>query len=745
MKNRVRLSVFCIGILPSVALAADPVAVNVQVKNQINQQAGMNGHLQLPMSTSFQLAPWSYTFFTQAPNAITPLGALDPFHTRMQVINTAIPLTAPDTWDFTELNTMFAPVQSTGDHSPEFQIGTAPAYLSDSNGFILPASFPDFAQMSANLVRYYNTGGFTDSGTSYRSPTPYPVTWWGIFNEPNGNGLNSQQYVDLYNMVVPAMAQADPSIKFLAVELSDYGTQAETFLPAFVSGVTAPVDVLATHFYSTCNQLDSDVQVFSSIPGFVSEVQDIYSQLSSNPKLAGVPVWVTENNVNADYNIGNGMSACNPGQVFVTDQRGSSAFFAAWRSLVFASLGETGTQALYHWSFGDDPQYGEVDSSGNPFLSYWVDYYLSHWLPAPPGQDILQVSASGCCLWTDPYGDTLGLDTHTLAARNPDGSVVILMSNHAINNLTDNNGPGTERDFMLDLSALGTFSSATLLTLDAATPLSGPVPVPMTAAAQMEVVLPGYGAALLRLANTAPSLPAAGVANAGSYAAGAVAPGEIVSLFGTAIGPPTPAPLFLTNPQLIANSLAGVHVLFDGVPAPVIFASAGQVNVVVPYAVAGKPSTLLQVEYLGALSPPISLPVAATAPGIFTLDSSGSGPGAILNVADETVNSPSNPAAPGDWVSIFVTGAGVNTPAAVDGLLAAAPFPQVNAGVKVTMGGVPCQTNYAGSAPGLLSGLTQINAQVPASLTPALDAPVVVMIGGVSAQSGVTVAVQSAP
>ena len=62
----------------------------------------------------------------------------------------------------------------------------------------------------------------------------------------------------------------------------------------------------------------------------------------------------------------------------------------------------------------------------------------------------------------------------------------------------------------------------------------------MTPAAQMEVVLAGYGAALLRLANAAPSLPAAGVANAASYAAGAVAPGEIVSLFGTAIGPASP-------------------------------------------------------------------------------------------------------------------------------------------------------------------------------------------------------------
>jgi hypothetical protein len=84
------------------------------------------------------------------------------------------------------------------------------------------------------------------------------------------------------------------------------------------------------------------------------------------------------------------VSACNPGQTFVTDVRGTSPFFAAWRSLVFASLGETGTQALYHWSFGDDQQYGEVDPSANPYLSYWVDYYLSHWLPSPPGQDILQ-------------------------------------------------------------------------------------------------------------------------------------------------------------------------------------------------------------------------------------------------------------------------------------------------------------------------------------------------------------------
>ncbi len=741
MKAVVVLSVLDLAIV-SASLAAQSDTINVTVSNQINQQSGVKGRLQLPMSTSFQLAQWSYQFFTQTPNATTPLGALDPWHTRVQVISGGIPLTAPDTWDFTELNSMFAPVQSTGDHSPEFQIGTAPAFMSDANGDILPASFADFAQMSANLVRYYNTGGFTDFGNSFQSPTPYPVTWWGIFNEPNGNGLTAYQYVNLYNTVVPAMAQVDPSIKFLAVELSDYGTQAETYLPAFISGVTAPVDVLATHFYSSCNQKDSDAQVFSTVPGFVSEVQNIYAQLAGNPNLAGVPVWVTENNVNADYDAGNGLSACNPGQPFVTDLRGTSAFFAAWRALVFASLGETGTQALYHWDFGTDPQFGEVDSSANPYLSYWVDYYLSHWLPSPPGQDILQVSESGCCIWNSPDGNPLGFDTHTLAARNVDGSVVILMSNHAVATVTDNNGTGTARNFMLDLSALGTFASATLVYLDASTPLSGPALVPMTPSAQMQVTLAGYGAALLRLSNASPVLPAAGIANAASYAAGAVAPGELVSLFGTALGPAGPASLALTNPVLVANALEGVHVLFDGVPAPVLYASAGQVNVIVPYSVAGETATQVQVEYLGVLSPPVSIPVAATAPGVFTLNGSGAGSGAILNAADESVNTAANPVARGDWVSIFANGAGVTTPAGVDGLLASGPSYTPNAQISVTIGGVACNLNYKGAAPGFVSGVVQINAQVPAGVTPGNSVPVMIMAGAARSQSGVTLAVR---
>jgi uncharacterized protein (TIGR03437 family) len=723
--------------------ASESSTVNVEVSNHIDRSAGVNGHLRLAMSTSFQLASWSYQFFNQTPQALPLLSALEPQHTRMQLTPESGPLTSPGVWDFSQLNAFLPFIQNSGDHSPEFQIAGAPAYMNDSNGHLLPANYADFAGMTANLVQYYNTGGFDVAGNHFQSPNPYPITWWGIFNEPNGNGLTAQDYVNLYNQVVPAMAQADPAIKFAAIELSDWAPDAEAFLPTFVSNVTAPVDALATHFYSTCNQQTTDATIFPTTLKFASEVQYIYSQLATRPDLAAVPVWVTENNVNADYALDNGLSACN-GTTFALDPRGTSPFFAAWRSLVFELLGQAGAQALYHWDFSSNAQYGETDSAGHPYLSYWVDYYLSHWLPSPPGQDILQTTTSGCCLWIAEAGNglMLGLDTHTMALRNPDGSVVILMSNHALQHPDDNNGAGVPRTFALDLSALGAFTSATLVTLDAATPPGGPQLQSLTPSANMKVTLPGYGAALLRLSNATPNLTAAGMVNAASFASGPVSPGEIVSLFGSGLGPPTPASLVMTNPRLVANSLEGVHVFFDGVPAPLLYASADQVNAVVPYSVAGRSATVLQVEYLGALSSPVTLPVAATTPGVFSISGSGQGPAAILNIPDETVNSALNPASRGNWVSIFATGAGVTTPASVDGLLASAPLPSPVANVSVTIGGLPCPLNFEGAAPGFVSGLLQINAQVPAGVTPGPAVPVQISIGSASSPLTVTLAVR---
>jgi hypothetical protein len=462
---------------------------NPPVKTQVVVSSTVTGQLNLAMSTSFQPAEWDSQFFVINPSATTSLGNLNSQHIRLQGLSQGIPQTGPGSWDFSTLDGITQPVLGVGDHSPEFQIAKGPGFLYDVNGNLLDPSYQQFATYAQQLVLYYNQGGFTAPDGAHVSPSPYPITWWGIYNEPNINHLTANQYVDLYNAVVPTMQAVDPSIKFVGVELADFSGQAQAYLPTFVSNVNARVDALAAHFYSSCNQKDTDAQLFSTVPGFAADVSYFYQQVQTNPALASVPVWVTENNVNADFSDGNGMSTCNPGQTFVTDQRGSSAFFAAWRPYVFSQLGKVGTRALYHWDFGADAQYGEVDyGTAKLQLSYWVDYWLQQMFPSPAGASMLQ------------FTDSDQQNVEVLPVKNPDSSVVVMISNHAVNTGTDNNGSGAARTVSLDVSALGSFSSASVLTLDANTDvLHGPTAVTMTVAPQMEVTLNGYGVAFLTL------------------------------------------------------------------------------------------------------------------------------------------------------------------------------------------------------------------------------------------------------
>jgi len=447
-----------------------------------------SGRFDLAMATSFQPAEWDYQFFTLNPTATTTLDNLQSQRTRLQGVSQGVPQKTANTWDFTMLDAITQPVLGVGDHSPEFQIAAAPAFMYDANHNFLDPTYQAFASYSKNLVRYYNTGGFNAPDGFHVSPSPYPITWWGIYNEPNFNNLNSTQYTQLYNAVVPAIQTVDPSVKFAAVELGDYSGLANNFMPAFVNGVTAHVDVLATHFYSTCNQKDTDAQLFSTIPDFVSEVGEIYAQLQTKPALASVPVWVTENNVNADFDKGGGISACN-GTKFVTDLRGSSAYFAAWRPYVFSQLGKAGVQALYHWDFDADKQFGEVDyQTGALQLSYWVDYWLARIFPSPPGANLLN------------YTTTDTADIEILPVRNGNGSVTVMASNYAVHSAGDNNGPGAPRTIQIDTSAFGNFASASLLVIDANTNVStGPTATSITPAPQIAVTLNGYGVAFLTL------------------------------------------------------------------------------------------------------------------------------------------------------------------------------------------------------------------------------------------------------
>jgi uncharacterized protein (TIGR03437 family) len=229
-----------------------------------------------------------------------------------------------------------------------------------------------------------------------------------------------------------------------------------------------------------------------------------------------------------------------------------------------------------------------------------------------------------------------------------------------------------------------------------------------------------------------------GVLSGASLLFGPVAPGEVVTLFGSGIGPASPQEP--TDSQS-STDLAGTRVLLDGTPAPLLFAALNQINAVVPYGVSGKAATKVQVTYQGQVIAVLFLSVTATAPAIFTLDSSGVGPGAILN-QDKTVNSPSNPTGKGSVVELYATGAGQTDPPGKDGQVAGDALSKPVLPVSVQIGGLDAGVLYAGAAPGLIAGVLQVNCQVPANVATGYSVPVVLTVGRASSQPGVTLAVQ---
>jgi astacin len=239
-----------------------------------------------------------------------------------------------------------------------------------------------------------------------------------------------------------------------------------------------------------------------------------------------------------------------------------------------------------------------------------------------------------------------------------------------------------------------------------------------------------------------PSSASFAVVNGASYEAGAVAPGQIVTLFGSNLGPEAAAGLQLESSGRVATELAGTRILFDGVPAPLLGVQARQSSAVVPFSVAGKSITLVEVEYQGRRTQSLFLPVASSAPGIFTLDQSGRGQGAILNEDGITVNSPANPAPRGSIVSIFATGAGETDPASLDGVLPWGILPVPRLPVMVRIGRAAAEILYAGAAPGLVSGVLQINVRVPWNIEPGDFVPVVLTVGRVTSLPAVTMAVR---
>lgn len=234
-----------------------------------------------------------------------------------------------------------------------------------------------------------------------------------------------------------------------------------------------------------------------------------------------------------------------------------------------------------------------------------------------------------------------------------------------------------------------------------------------------------------------PFVSPAGIVSGASFqlAGAAVSPGGIISIFGSRLANGTASAASLPLPTTLGES----RVELNGVPLSLFFVSPNQINAQAP-ADASTGTQQMVVRSGGGASPAIPVALRRAAPGIFTINSSGSGPGAITHAITGAPVSPASPAVPGEFVSVFATGLGTVVPAVSSGQPApSSPVARTTLPVAATVGGRPASVGFAGLAPGF-AGLYQVNLQVPE--LSAGTAEVVLSVDGVSSNA-VTMEVSS--
>ncbi|MFN7924619.1 MAG: hypothetical protein U0Q16_31240 [Bryobacteraceae bacterium] len=426
------------------------------------------------------------------------------------------------------------------------------------------------------------------------------------------------------------------------------------------------------------------------------------------------------------------------------------------------------------------PQALRVTSSGT-ILSFTVTTQTlsgGNWLKVTPSSGVtpsdLAVTADGTGLDPGTYGGTIRLDSGassrtipvTLEVRRQLPSLNLSQASLTFNLIAGGGAPATQQVQItssgdaipfavtssitgggnwLSVSGTGTTTPATLtigINPAGLTPgtYNATINITSTAAGNSPRSIP---VTLTVVAGASPTITS--VQHAASFQPTAAVPGLIVTLRGTGIGPTTEALLKLTPQGNVDTTLSAVRVLFDNIAAPLLYVSATQINCVVPYALAGRPQTSVQVEFQGVLSNRISLNVADANPGIFVLNQAGQG--AIVNYLTATqtsINGANTPAPRGGVVAIYATGEGATSPAGADGSVpgANAPLKQPLLPVRVRIGTRDAQVVYAGSAPSAVSGLLQVNVIIPDDAPVGAAVPITLSVGTFNSPPGVTIAIR---
>ena len=236
-------------------------------------------------------------------------------------------------------------------------------------------------------------------------------------------------------------------------------------------------------------------------------------------------------------------------------------------------------------------------------------------------------------------------------------------------------------------------------------------------------------------ADPPPSINPAGVLHAAALVSGPVSVNEVISIFGSKLGPSVGR-----SSELLVSELAGTIVTFDDIPGFITYVNDNQINVLIPAAAfnSGSRNLRVRVERSGLVSNLVTLPIVAATPGIYTLNGSGTGP-AIAFTVDGALSTPSEPVARGSVITLWVTGAGATDPTVADGIQPAGPpFPRPTGGTSLKIGGIDAEMLFAGM---VYSGVLQINAVVPPTLEPG-QVSVVATVGVADSRSGVTISVR---
>ena len=218
------------------------------------------------------------------------------------------------------------------------------------------------------------------------------------------------------------------------------------------------------------------------------------------------------------------------------------------------------------------------------------------------------------------------------------------------------------------------------------------------------------------------------------------APGSTMFIYGTGLGPPSLVVASLSGTRQLPQILSGVQVFMNNIAAPIVSVSATQLQVMVPFEIAGQGRIDLQVVYQGVRSDATTLPLYDNAPILFTADGSGRGRGAVVN-QNGAINAPGSGAPRGTVVQIYGAGGGLFERDVLSGSVVDATG-RFRAAVSVFIAGTQADVLYAGPAPGQIAGIFQMNAFVPMEIVPGAALPVTVRVGSGFSQPGVTITVE---